>query len=407
MKPRLLLVDDDAKILSGLRRQLHSRYAVTVAEGGEAGLAAIAEQGPFAVVVSDMRMPGMDGATFLARVRVAAPLTTRVLLTGQTEPAAAIRAINDGQVFRFLNKPCPPETLDRCLQEAVVRYEAARDEESALAAVLADRRVLDHALDPTVPAGDALAAELLDALRNGEFHLRYQPIVALADERVIGVEALMRWTPAHTGLVTAAHFIPAAEATGLIRPLGRWVMSAACQEVASWPALSVTESLRVHINLSEGQLRDPQLAHDLQQALTLSGFDPRRVTLEIDHGPALSERQPLASLRTLCNRGMELALCGFTDAALLRDTAERLPLAVAKIRRHLTALLPTDEQHSGVLFAQIVATAHDLGIRAVAEGIETDAQRDAARDRGCDHGQGYRYGSPAEAGDLLTLLVGA
>ncbi|WP_085066691.1 EAL domain-containing response regulator [Catenuloplanes japonicus] len=407
MKPRVLLVDDDAKILSGLRRQLHSRYEVTVADGGERGLATITEQGPFAVVISDMRMPGMDGATFLSRVRTSAPLTTRVLLTGQTEPSAAIRAINDGQIFRFLNKPCPPEVLDRCLQEAVVRYQAARDEESALAAVLTDRRVLDSALDPTVPAGDALAAELVDALRNGEFHLRYQPIVDLASERVIGVEALVRWTPAHAGLVPASRFIHAAESSGLIRPLGRWVMSAACQEVASWPALAATESLRVHINLSESQLRDPQLADDLQQALTLSGFDASRVTLEIDHGAALSEKLPQASLRRLCDRGMRLALCGFTDAALLRDAAERLPLAVAKIRRHLTALLPTDEQHSGVLFSQIVATAHDLGIRAVAEGIETDQQRDLCRERGCDLGQGYRYGSPVEAGELLSLLVGA
>jgi len=122
IEPRVLCVDDEPNVLSGLRRCLRGHFAVTTAVGGAAGLEALRAEGPFAVVVSDLRMPGMDGVAFLSRVRALAPDTVRVLLTGQADLGAAIAAVNEGNIFRFLSKPCPPEALLRALAAAAEQH---------------------------------------------------------------------------------------------------------------------------------------------------------------------------------------------------------------------------------------------------------------------------------------------
>jgi response regulator RpfG family c-di-GMP phosphodiesterase len=130
--PRILCVDDEPRVLDALARQLRQQFSVVTAIGGEAGLATIAAQEPFAVVVSDMRMPGMNGAEFLQHVRQRAADTTRVLLTGQTDLGAAIAAVNQGNIFRFLSKPCPPEVLVPALRAAVEQYRLVNVERDLL-----------------------------------------------------------------------------------------------------------------------------------------------------------------------------------------------------------------------------------------------------------------------------------
>lgn len=138
--PRILCVDDEPNVLAGLERQLRRSFAVTTAVGGSAGLAVLAEAPPFAVVISDMRMPDMNGAAFLSRVREMAPTTVRMLLTGQADLADTIRAVNEGNIFRFLSKPCPSETLAAALQAGVEQYRL----------VTAERELLEHTLHGTI-----------------------------------------------------------------------------------------------------------------------------------------------------------------------------------------------------------------------------------------------------------------
>lgn len=131
-RAKLLLVDDEVAILDALRRQLRGKFDVSTASGADEALALLAAEGPFAAVLSDMHMPGTDGATFLAEVRILAPETVRLLLTGQADVAMAAAAVNDGQVFRFLTKPCPPETILTALAHAVEHYRLVRVEKDLL-----------------------------------------------------------------------------------------------------------------------------------------------------------------------------------------------------------------------------------------------------------------------------------
>jgi FixJ family two-component response regulator len=159
--PRVLCVDDEVKVLQGLSRTLHRRYSLLTAVGPEAGLEEIASSGPFAVVVSDMRMPGMDGAAFLGCVRERAPDTVRILLTGHTDISAAIEAVNRGSVFRFLTKPCPPEVLTGALDEAVQQYRLVTTEKDLLERTLKGAiKVLTEILSLANPAAFSRAERL-------------------------------------------------------------------------------------------------------------------------------------------------------------------------------------------------------------------------------------------------------
>jgi response regulator RpfG family c-di-GMP phosphodiesterase len=140
--PRVLFVDDDPSVLDGLRRRLHGRFDITCADGGDAAIAAVQTRGPFAVVMSDMRMPGMNGAVLLERLRDMDRDMVRVLLTGFADTDSAIAAVNRGQIFRFLCKPCEPELLQRTLDDAVLQYRL----------VTAERELLEETLKGSVQA---------------------------------------------------------------------------------------------------------------------------------------------------------------------------------------------------------------------------------------------------------------
>ena len=150
--PRLLCVDDEPKVLAAMQRTLFGKFEVETAEGGEAGLAIIRREEPFAVVMSDMRMPGMDGAAFLAQVRSIAPDSVRILLTGQADVASSIAAINKGAIFRYLCKPCPADELLATLDEAVGHYQLLRAEKHLLETTLtASVKTLTEVLTMVAP----------------------------------------------------------------------------------------------------------------------------------------------------------------------------------------------------------------------------------------------------------------
>jgi EAL domain-containing protein (putative c-di-GMP-specific phosphodiesterase class I)/ActR/RegA family two-component response regulator len=389
VRPKVLLVDDDARILAGLRRQLHRRFQVVTAESGQLGLDALTAESDVAVVVSDMRMPGMDGAAFLARVRAASPQTTRVLLTGQTELSAVVRAINDGQIFRFLNKPCPPEVMDKCLQEAVVRYEAARQEHRLLSGTLGDRRVMEsHGMY------EAIATDRQAGLQTRQFCLQYQPIVQIADAGTVAVEAIVRWAHLDEDIVPESNSLPTGDIPGLYLPLGRWMLAAACQEVASWPVMG-SKPLKVHVKLSLGQLRDPSLSDNLTRTLILSGLEPGRATLEISADALAEEPAAVAVLNTMAQRGVRLALIADHADPALADLVDRLPVEAIRLGSG-----PESDGHQAV-----VEMAQQAGVPTIAGGIDTVEDQAAAQRLGCDLGQGGRYGQPTDPGDLLSGLA--
>jgi len=395
-RPRILLVDDERSILTALRRQLDDEYEVVTALDGPTALGLLERQGPFAVVLSDMRMPIMDGAEFLARARALARESTRILLTGQADIDTAIAAVNQGQIFKFLSKPCPITVLRDCLREAVTEHLLG----------LARREIIDQSLlvpPQSIPDGGAASAELATALAAGQFAMWYQPVVDLRSGRVAGAEALIRWQHPERGLVPPDEFVPVAEASGLIVQIGRWALGVACQDAAGWPVLDPAGPLSVAVNLSARQLRDPRLLDDVRSAITRSGLDARRLVLEITETTLMHDTDhTVRTIDALRGMGIGISIDDFGTGYSSLSYLQTLPVDTLKVDRAFVTKM--GDSTSAAVTEAIVRLAHTLNLNIVAEGIETDAQLRHCRELGCQHGQGYRFSKPVDASAFLIYL---
>ena len=252
-----------------------------------------------------------------------------------------------------------------------------------------------------------LEAELRRAVQQQEFSLVYQPIVAVAGNQIIGLEALLRWQHPQRGFVSPAEFIPVAEETGLIVPLSQWVLRQACRQARRWQMQSpAAANLRIGVNLSPRYAQSPGLVADVAQALQAAGLDPRCLVLEITESVMMQETattiDTLQALRTL---GVRLAMDDFGTGYSSLGYLQRFPLDSLKIDRAFVSRLGHDAEADAIVQA-IITLAHTLNLQVTGEGIETAEQRDALLRLGCDHGQGYYFARPMEPAAVDRLLAG-
>lgn len=241
------------------------------------------------------------------------------------------------------------------------------------------------------------------AVARREFQLHYQPIVDLANGRIRAVEALLRWPRGQGPEAVPDKFVPILEQTGLIIPLGEWVMEQAYNALSRWTPIA--PDLSVSVNLAMAQLWQPELASRLMRMATAAGVQASHIELEITEGatvidgPARVER----TVRGLCDAGFRIALDDFGTGYSSFDRLRRLPITTLKIDQRFLAAVPSDCD-SSVLVSTIVQLGHNLGMRIVAEGIENEAQRRFLVGIRCDDGQGHLF-SPARPFDEIEQLL--
>jgi diguanylate cyclase (GGDEF)-like protein len=250
----------------------------------------------------------------------------------------------------------------------------------------------------------AFESSLRRALERGEFELYYQPKIETATRRMKGVEALVRWNHPDLGLVSPAKFIPLAESTGLIVPIGRWVLETACRQQAAW-ARAGLPSLHMAVNLSARQFDDEGLLGDIDAALHDSGMDPAMLEVEITESVLMHDAtHGTELLRELKRRGLRVSIDDFGTGYSSLSTLKRFPVDTLKIDRSFVRDLPANEEDRAIADA-IVAMGRTLGLTLVAEGVETKAQVDYLHARGCDELQGFYFSRPVPACQLEALLV--
>ena len=262
-------------------------------------------------------------------------------------------------------------------------------------------RFYSRAMDQAVERRVQLEQDLRGAWDRGELSVAYQPIYALADGRICGAEALLRWQHPHLGMVPPSVFIEVAEQSGLIENLGRNVLEKACEDAVLWKEVSGHLPF-VSVNISPRQLRSGELPDVVGNALRSSGLLPRQLHLELTETAVLvDEAQASALLSRVRATGVKVWLddfgTGFSGLSHLR----RVPLDGVKIDRSFVADVLRDPDDLALTTA-IIAMAHSLGITVVAEGIETEGQCGILRERGCDQGQGFWFGRPMSAHDLAS-----
>jgi predicted signal transduction protein with EAL and GGDEF domain len=254
-------------------------------------------------------------------------------------------------------------------------------------------------------AAERLAQEtaLRRALKDGELRVHYQPVVDLASGRIEGVEALLRWEDPERGLRPAADFIAVAEATGLIVPIGAFVLRTACAQTRVWQKRGHA-GLRVSVNLSARQLRQADLPMLLAEVLRETGLDPAHLDLEITESQAMMGGEAArAALQKLKALGLRLLVDDFGVGSSSLSFLRRLPVDALKIDRSFVRDLGTRE--GGGVTAAVIALAHALELQVVAKGVETEEQRAFLAARGCDRVQGHLLGEPVPPEACTAFLA--
>jgi diguanylate cyclase (GGDEF)-like protein len=266
-----------------------------------------------------------------------------------------------------------------------------------------DGRSTYHFFEPGMDAAlqrrRSIEAGLRTALAHNELRLAFQPLVGLQENRITCFEALLRWEHAERGAISPVEFIPVAEETGLILPIGEWVLREACRTAAAWPG-----KVRVAVNMSPVQFRNPRLFDTVQAAIAEARLSPDRLELEITESLLLTDsEQTLETLHRLRDLGVRVALDDFGTGYSSLSYLRRFPFDKIKIDRSFMRDLARKGDSLAIIKA-IIGLGHSLGMEMVAEGVETEEQLNAVREQGCNEVQGFYFSPPMPPAAVQLLL---
>ncbi len=292
----------------------------------------------------------------------------------------------------------PGQTAADLLRNAdVAMYKAKGEGKGAF-------KAFDESMHGAASERFVLKNELLTAVANDELRLHYQPIMDLTTGRRRAVEALVRWEHPLRGKVSPGNFIPLAEETGAIVPIGRWVLKTACDQVAEWRREPDSSDLRLCVNVSPSQLGDSNLVQDVSRALDQSELPAEALILEITESAfLLSDDRLAATIKELAALGAVIALDDFGSGYSSLGYLSKLPIGILKIDLSFVSRIDQGPEEAAVAQA-IIVLGHTLGMEIVAEGIETPEQLAELRRRGCPLGQGFLLGRPAPPEQFSPLL---
>ena len=288
-----------------------------------------------------------------------------------------------------------PETLVRNADTAMYRAKDQGRDNYQLYAPAMNARALERL---------ALENMLRKALSHRELVLHYQPVADMKTKGVVGVEALIRWRHPEMGLVSPAHFIPVAETSGLIIPIGDWVLRTACRQTKLWQK-RIDPDLTVAVNLSARQFQQPNLTEEIAEVLEETGLEAKHLELEITESNAMQNAEnTIYTLRELKALGVRIAMDDFGTGYSSLSYLKRFPIDTLKLDQSFVREITTDASDAAIATA-VIAMAHSLDLRVIGEGVETEEQFAFLKKQKCDYIQGYLFSPPQPAEALEAYLL--
>ncbi len=343
------------------------------------------------LILCDIMMPQMDGYEVLQQLRQhpQTAATPFVFLTAKAERPDIRRGMILG-ADDYLTKPFTQQELIEAVQ-----------------AQLNKKVVLETAAVPTIDRHSLEYRHQYDqlhqALDNREFQLYYQPQISLKTGQVIGAEALLRWQSPGRGFVSPAEFIPMAEKTGFILPLGRWVLQAACQQIRDWQVAGL-DPIRIAVNLSSAQFTQADLSDEIVAIMQEMGVSPDHLEVELTESLLVQDIEAtIERMKALQAIAISVAIDDFGTGYASLGYLQHFPFNVLKIDRCFVANIDKNPRNAAIVNA-VIQMAHDLELDVVAEGVETEAEQLFLQEHGCDSFQGYFISKPLPADAFVELL---
>ncbi|TCS62226.1 EAL domain-containing response regulator [Varunaivibrio sulfuroxidans] len=384
----LLFVDDDPNLLAAFRRNLSMKYDMDIALSGDEALNLIATRGPYAVIISDINMPGMNGVEFLTKAHQIAPKSVKIALSGWGEKDDVIHAINEGHIYRYLTKPIAPANLRDVLDDAIRLF--------------LENRQGTHVQELTPEDFVRYGRDLKVAVEQNQFFIRYQPQINIATGRPHAVEALIRWRHPEHGVIAPAQFIPAAEITGEIIPITQWLLHTVCEDIAQLREQG--REIIASANISGAYFTQLDLVTSALNATKSAGIPPRFLELELTETVFIENINDLKkTLIELAKAGFSIALDDFGSGFMGFSYLSDLPVHKLKIDGSFVRHMLNDTKSAAIVKSLIIA-GQSIGLGVVAEGIENAQQVEVLKTLGCNMGQGFLYSEALDFDALSTWL---
>lgn len=405
---KVLVIEDEEMVRETLLQLLETQnFTVNLAENGRVGVQMALAEIPD-LVLCDVQMPELNGYEVLQLLRQN-PLSAKIpfiFLTAQDGKDDFRRGMDLG-ADDYLSKPFTQSELLQAIHSRLEKHQAVI--KPLTDALQNAEKRLNEWIKSTHTNGLSLEkleleAMLRQALTRGEFQLYYQPQVDIATGHITGAEALLRWKHPERGMISPTEFIPIAEQTGLIIPLGDWVLFSACTQAVQWIESGFT-NFRISVNLSARQLSDPDLPQRVFRILESTQLNPGNLELEVTESAVMENtfaaNQTLGQLK---ERGVRIAIddfgTGYASLGYLKD----FPFDTLKIDKSFVQNVHCESKNAAIIKA-VILLAHSLNLEVVAEGVETHAELNFLVEHECELLQGYLFSRPIPAPDLEKLLI--
>ncbi|MEG4850070.1 EAL domain-containing response regulator [Microcoleus sp. B5-D4] len=395
---KILVIEDEQVIRENILKLLKAEgFDVTGAENGSQGLYAAVSNVPD-VIICDVMMPELDGYGVLVALR-SNPVTATVpfvFLTGKADRSEMRQGMELG-ADDYLTKPFTKAELVGAISSRLKKQEAFAEQYNTL-------RSQSSELIQDADKLERIKTSLCDALEREEFQVYYQPQVNVHTGKIISAEALVRWVHPEKGLISPAEFIPAAEETGFIVQLGEWVLQTACRQMQVWKNAGFS-GLRVAVNLSPRQFHQPDLSSRVAQILAETGLEASSLELELTESLMVEDAESaIATLQQLKKLGVSISIDDFGTGYSSLSYLTQYPFDTLKIDRCFISNI-TDGCTNAAIVKAIIEMAHSLCLEVIAEGVETEAEKDFLWRYKCDIMQGYLFSPPLAAADFEQLLM--
>lgn len=395
---KILVIEDYRVIRENILKLLKAEgFDVTGAENGALGLNAAVSNLPD-VILCDVMMPQLDGYGVLVALR-SHPVTATVpfvFLTGKADRSEVRQGMELG-ADDYLTKPFTKAELVGAISSRLKKQAALAQQQHNLRSQ--SNELLQEAADKL----DQIKTSLCDALEREEFQVYYQPQVNVQTGKIMSAEALVRWVHPEKGLISPAEFIPAAEETGFIVQLGEWVLQTACRQMQVWQNAGFALQ-QVAVNLSPRQFHQVDLSSRVAEILAEIGLTPSSLELELTESMMVEDAESaIATLQQLKDLGVSISIDDFGTGYSSLSYLTQYPFDVLKIDRCFISNI-TDGCTNAAIVKAIIEMAHSLCLEVIAEGVETEAEKDFLWRYECDAMQGYLFSPPVPAADFEKLL---